>query len=91
MDSTRRRRPKSADVRETRLTPEALQTWRDRLAAIKADERADVGLFVASGAGMVASMYWEYELTVDGQPQGKWIATFNGTRFVWRQLTRGDQ
>jgi rifampin ADP-ribosylating transferase len=26
----------------TRLTPEALQTWRDRLAAIRADERAEI-------------------------------------------------
>ena len=26
----------------TRLTPEALQEWRDRLAAIKADERAEI-------------------------------------------------
>jgi hypothetical protein len=26
----------------TRLTPEALQTWSDRLAAIKADERAEI-------------------------------------------------
>lgn len=25
-----------------RLTPEALQTWRDRLAAIRADERAEI-------------------------------------------------
>lgn len=26
----------------TRLTPEALQTWRDRLAAIKSDERSEI-------------------------------------------------
>ena len=26
----------------TRLTPEALQTWRDRIAAINADERAEI-------------------------------------------------
>ena len=26
----------------TRLTPEALQTWRDRLAAIRADERGEI-------------------------------------------------
>lgn len=26
----------------TRLTPEALQMWRDRLAAIRADERAEI-------------------------------------------------
>lgn len=26
----------------TRLTPEALQTWRDRLAAIRADDRAEI-------------------------------------------------
>lgn len=26
----------------TRLTPEALQTWRDRLAAIREDERAEI-------------------------------------------------
>lgn len=26
----------------TRLTPEALQEWRDRLAAIRADERAEI-------------------------------------------------
>ncbi len=26
----------------TRLTPEALQAWRDRLAAIRADERAEI-------------------------------------------------
>ena len=26
----------------TRLTPEALQTWRDRLAAIRADQRAEI-------------------------------------------------
>jgi len=26
----------------TRLTPEELQTWRDRLAAIRADERAEI-------------------------------------------------
>ena len=26
----------------TRLTPEALQTWRDRLAAIRTDERAEI-------------------------------------------------
>ena len=26
----------------TRLTPEALQSWRDRLAALRADERAEI-------------------------------------------------
>lgn len=26
----------------TRLTPEALQTWRDRIAAIQADDRAEI-------------------------------------------------
>ncbi|MFH8248868.1 NAD(+)--rifampin ADP-ribosyltransferase [Microbacterium sp. B2969] len=26
----------------TRLTPEALQTWRDRLAALRADERGEI-------------------------------------------------
>ena len=26
----------------TRLTPEALQTWRERLAALRADERAEI-------------------------------------------------
>jgi len=26
----------------TRLTPEALQSWRDRIAAIRADERAEI-------------------------------------------------
>jgi rifampin ADP-ribosylating transferase len=26
----------------TRLTPEALQTWRDRLAALRADQRAEI-------------------------------------------------
>jgi rifampin ADP-ribosylating transferase len=26
----------------TRLTPEALQDWRDRIAALRADERAEI-------------------------------------------------
>lgn len=31
------------EVRDwTRLTPEALQVWRDRLAAIQADDRAEI-------------------------------------------------
>jgi hypothetical protein len=50
----------------TRQTPEALQAWRDRLAALREDERGEI---ICLQADEAATQYAECPLTAEDGPR----------------------